>query len=122
MIARALTQRWEIKPEYRDALIRRLIKIIADPSSSPREVTAASKALIAAEAQNQADDRINQAVDERITLSAIAERLNSRIVPGRLVDGSEGGSSGTVDGGSDSTSDQGRTDDPAGADGPQASG
>src|SRR6056297_1540160 len=78
MIAKALTQRWEIKPEYRDALIRRLIKIIADPSSSPREVTAASKALISAEAQNQADE--HKVVDVRIQqeharLDAIAAEL-----------------------------------------------
>lgn len=61
MIAKALTQRWPINPEYREALVKRLVRVIADPSSSAREVTAASKALLAAEQQNiedakQADD------------------------------------------------------------------
>jgi hypothetical protein len=32
------------------------MKVIADPASSPREVTAAAKALLAAESQNQSDE------------------------------------------------------------------
>jgi hypothetical protein len=32
------------------------MKVIADPASSPREVTAAAKALLAAEQQNQSDE------------------------------------------------------------------
>lgn len=78
MMARALTQRWPIKPEYKDAIIRRLIRVIADPSSSPREITAASKALMAAEKQNQEDE--HKVVDVRIAnrhaeLDAIASDL-----------------------------------------------
>jgi hypothetical protein len=56
MMARALTQRWPIKPEYRQAIVSRLLRVIADKDSSPREVTAAAKALMAAESQNQADE------------------------------------------------------------------
>jgi hypothetical protein len=55
-MARALMQRWPIKPEYREIIIRQLIKVIADPKSSPREKTSAAKALMAAEAQNQSDE------------------------------------------------------------------
>ena len=54
----ALRNRWEIEPEYKRAMITRLMRIIADPSSSNREVTSASRALIAAEAQNQQDEPI----------------------------------------------------------------
>ena len=56
MLTQALEQRWPVKPEFREALIKRLVRIIADPNSSPREITAASKALISAESQNQADE------------------------------------------------------------------
>jgi len=56
MIQKALEQRWPIKPEYRDALVKRLLRIVADPQSSPREVTSAAKALMAAERQNQDDE------------------------------------------------------------------
>ena len=53
----AIDQRWNIEDKYRDAMIRRLTQIVINPASSNREVTAASKALIAAEAQNQKDDQ-----------------------------------------------------------------
>lgn len=53
MMERALKERWPIKPEYRDAIIKRLMRIIADPESKPREVASASRALLAAEQQNQ---------------------------------------------------------------------
>lgn len=83
MIQRAMEQRWPIKPEYRQALVARLVKIIADPKSSPREVTAASKALIAAEAQNAADEQHDDRMDDsrnRI-LDALA-RINAGANPG----------------------------------------
>lgn len=49
-------QRWPISPKYREAMITRLVRIIADPSSSTKEVTDASRALLAAERQNQQDE------------------------------------------------------------------
>lgn len=49
-------QRWPIKPEYREAMVKRLVRIIADPGSSTKEVTDASRALLAAERQNQSDE------------------------------------------------------------------
>lgn len=56
LLAKALMQRWPIKPEYRAAIVQKLMKVLADPESSPREVTAAAKALMAAEKQNQEDE------------------------------------------------------------------
>ena len=78
LMARAVIQRWPIKPEYREAVIKRLIRVIADPNSSPREVTAASKAIMAAETQNQSDE--HKIIDVRIQtehdrLDAIASDL-----------------------------------------------
>jgi hypothetical protein len=58
------------------------MKVIADPASSPREVTAAAKALLAAESQNQRDD--HKVVDVSIAagnfeLDAIAADLGIEI-------------------------------------------
>lgn len=75
---RALVQRWPVKPEYREAMIRRLVRVIADPASSAREVSAASRALLAAEGQNQQDE--HKVIDVRVStrhdqLDAIAADL-----------------------------------------------
>lgn len=85
MMQKALEQRWPIKPEYRAAIIARLVKIVADPNSSPREVTAASKALMAAEQQNMADE--HKLIDVRtrdIDLDRIASDLG--VHPGIVID------------------------------------
>ena len=62
---RSMTERWPIKQQYRDAMITRVMQIIADPSSTKREVATASRVLLAAEAQNQTDQRSDDAVDEQ---------------------------------------------------------
>jgi hypothetical protein len=54
--ARAIEQRWAMSPEMRKAVINRLLKVVADPTSKKREVIAAAKALMAAEKQNQDDE------------------------------------------------------------------
>jgi hypothetical protein len=82
MMAKALEQRWPISDNARRAIIGRLLKIIADPQSSAREVTAASKAILSAEAQNQADE--HKIVDVSIArrhaeLDAIAADLGVEI-------------------------------------------
>jgi NAD kinase len=78
MMARALTQRWPVSPEYRTIIVKQLMKVIADPQSSPREKTAAAKALISAEKQNQDDEHkvIDIEVGRRhAELDRIAEQL-----------------------------------------------
>lgn len=76
MIERAANQRWDIKPEYKDALIQQLMFVIADPASSKREKVSASRALIAAEAQNQSDEQRDEQIDEeRNRFLDIAEKL-----------------------------------------------
>jgi hypothetical protein len=56
MMARALQQRWPIKPEHKQEIIDKLLRVLSDATASPREITAAAKALMAAESQNQADE------------------------------------------------------------------
>jgi hypothetical protein len=78
MMARALEQRWPMTPEVRKAVVGRLIKVLTDPESKKREVIAASKALMAAEAQNQEDE--HKVLDVRVAtrndrLDAIAADL-----------------------------------------------
>jgi len=59
MIKQALSQRWPIKPEYRELLVRRAVQTLADPKSSKRELAAASKILLAAESQNNEAETTN---------------------------------------------------------------
>jgi hypothetical protein len=78
MMVKAVEQRWPMSPEYREAVIRRLIRIVADPKSSNREATAAARALMAAEQQNQSDE--HKVVDVQLVtrndnLDAIAAEL-----------------------------------------------
>jgi hypothetical protein len=76
------------------------MKVIADPASSPREVTAAAKALLAAEAQNQADE--HKAVDvslrtEHDRLDAIARDLGINVGLIANAEGQSGGSDSGVE-------------------------
>lgn len=73
LIQRAMEQRWPIKPEFREALVKRLVRIIASPESTPREVSAAARALLSAESQNQADE--HKVVD--VHVSTIHDRLDA---------------------------------------------
>jgi len=64
MEAKAMQQRWPIRDEYREAVIKRNMKIILNPNSSERAVAAASKVMLAAEAQNQSDE--HKVIDVRV--------------------------------------------------------
>lgn len=57
MIKQAMEQRWPIDAEKRKLVVERLTKILDDPQSTAREATAAAKALMSAEAQNQTDEQ-----------------------------------------------------------------
>jgi hypothetical protein len=56
MEQKAVLQRWPMTPEYRKNIIDRNMRIINDPQSTAREVASASKTLMTAEQQNQADE------------------------------------------------------------------
>ena len=78
LLARALMERWPIKPEYRAAIITKLMQVVANPNSSPRELTAAAKALMAADKLNmesEAAERDRQQIERRAELSGIAQAL-----------------------------------------------
>lgn len=78
MMAKALEQRWPMSDNVRKVVVARLAKIVADTSTSPREATAAARALIAAEGQNQGDEHkfIDVSIEQRdAELDAIARDL-----------------------------------------------
>jgi hypothetical protein len=106
LIARALNQRWPITPETRRVIVGRLLRVMADPSASPREVTSAAKALMSAEAQNQADE--HKAVDvslrtEHDRLDAIARDLGLDVGLIANAEGQSGGSDSGVETTADAT-------------------
>lgn len=97
MIQKAMEQRWDIKPEYKSALVRRLVAIIANPDSTAREVTSASRALIAAEAQNQSDEHSDEQIDEqRNRFLAVAERLGIATTVEQLPEAGSGDDTGST--------------------------
>jgi hypothetical protein len=55
MMSSALIQRWPMSEEKRRNVIEALLNVIQN-SQNPREITAAARALIAAEGQNQSDE------------------------------------------------------------------
>ena len=78
LLARALMERWPIKPEYRAAIIQKLMQVVANPNTKEREMTAAAKALLAADKQNLEAEKWEheRAKDRRISdLSQLAQRL-----------------------------------------------
>ena len=52
LIERAVKNRWPIPEKYRDAIIKRQIRIAIDPKSSGREARAAARTIIAADKIN----------------------------------------------------------------------
>ena len=99
LFEQASRNRWPISNEYRRAMIARLMQIIADPNSSKREVTSASRALIAAESQNQADQCYERESDaDRNRFLAIAVNLGLVEGAGGVAEGGSQGNIATVDG------------------------
>ena len=87
MMARALQQRWPMTEEKRAIVINALLDVI-QTSEKPREITAAARALMSAEAQNQNDEHklIDAISSDHDRLSQIAADLG--IDPNLIVDGS----------------------------------
>jgi hypothetical protein len=58
LIEQAFKQRWEMSPEKKTELMEKLFKIATEDSNATnREIISAARAIIAAEAQNQADEK-----------------------------------------------------------------
>lgn len=100
-MAKALKQRWPISDEYRSAIVQRMIRIVASPQSTAREATAAAKALMSAEFQNQQDE--HKVVDVRLAtrhdrLAGIAAGLGIDI---SVIEDAERAASGDLGGATD---------------------
>lgn len=99
MYEQAISNRWPIDASRRQSIVDQLSAIVADPKASSREKTAAARALISAERQNQLDEHHRQGrevhhdhvhtvetnrtpvvVDGRHRLLALADRLGIGIV------------------------------------------
>jgi len=81
---RAMKQRWPIPHEYKEVMIKQLMRVIANPNSQ-RDLERAAKLLMAAEAQNQADEHDETRVDEqRNRFFEVAEQLGIGNSVGRI--------------------------------------
>jgi hypothetical protein len=93
----AIKRRYEITEEMKQRMIEAVDSIISDPLSSKREVVSACKVMLAAEQQNQADEKH---IDDNSRILEFAERLGigaeveaaAKITTGRItsVDDAEG--------------------------------
>ena len=100
MWGRSMKERWPIKDAYREAMIRRVVQIIADPESTKREVATASRVLLTAESQNQTDQRDDDAVDQRRNrFLDIAAGLGIATAVERISENRSSDDSGTIDAG-----------------------
>lgn len=104
-----MNQRWPIKDQYRDAMIRRVVGIIADPNSTKREVATASRVLLAAEAQNQTDERAeDDTIDTGNRFLEIAAGLGLSTSIERIAEGGSRESPATIDADGSRGSDTGK--------------
>lgn len=79
----AIKKRWNIPDKYKDALVNGQVQIAINPDSSNREKTSAFRALLAAEAQNQADEvaseKAPEDMPEGVTVEEQLQILMSRV-------------------------------------------
>lgn len=71
----AIRRRYEISDEMKNKMLDTVMQVMESPESSPRERVAAAKVLIAAEQQNQTDERH---LDDNARILELAERLGIR--------------------------------------------
>lgn len=74
---KALKERWPIPEAMRGVIVKSLGRILVDSETSPREKTAAARALIAADQQNIEMEKMEQSDEHehRARLVAIAKHL-----------------------------------------------
>jgi plasmid stability protein len=122
MIARAITHGYPITDEQRKALLSVLLRVALDPSNSPREKTAAARAIMAADQLNierekmsQADDHHGDQLDaERMDrVAAVAQQLGlTRVVEAIAIERSGSHSDATIEQAKDDASNNTRRKDP----------
>ena len=95
----AIRQRWPISSKMREAIVERLLRIIADKDSSKREQLIAIKTIMAAEAQNQSDEHTAAVQSDRNRFLEVARQLgieaDFRLVTEDRADTGDGGSDGS---------------------------
>jgi hypothetical protein len=83
----AVRNEWPISDEYKQVLIKSMMRIIADPATTPREKTSAARVVMIANAQNQTEEIFNGTVERpRNRFLEIAERLGI-VVDSEVVSG-----------------------------------
>jgi len=90
MESRAINGRWPMSEKQRRRVVVRLSKIIEDPDTKTREVTAAARALIAADGLNVAEEKANDGFTQDELLArwnaavqaAVEAELKSRGISG----------------------------------------
>lgn len=100
LMARVLQQRWPTEASYRERCILRMMQILEDANSSPREKVMAFKAILAAEAQNQKDEHTAALQSDRNRFLEVAQQLgidaDFRLVGQEPADTSLGGVDGRI--------------------------
>ena len=76
---RALREAWPVPPERRPELVERLIAIVNDPDTSPREAVSAAKALLMASRLNLETIRVSMAADEFDSILGRLKRLEDDV-------------------------------------------
>ena len=79
---KALKERWSIPGEFRELMVRQLVRVIASEKTSAREKTSAAKALLHADALNIEQQRMDQA-DEHERRQRLVE-LARQLSPGEV--------------------------------------
>ena len=70
-----MRQRWPMPEAFKEAIVKRLMKVVLDKNATHREVTQAIKGLIAAEAQNQKDEHTAALQSDRNRFLEVAQQL-----------------------------------------------
>jgi hypothetical protein len=77
--AKAILGRWPISPEVRARTIKRLANIVTNKKASRREVTAAARALIAADALSLAEEKANDGYTQEELLAKWQEAVDAGV-------------------------------------------
>ena len=75
IMIQAINENWDIEPEWRTAILKQLVKIVIDPATSPREKTAAAKAVMLADSINKKHAQATAEHNDRAKFLAVADTL-----------------------------------------------
>jgi hypothetical protein len=90
----AIKRRYEITDAIKQKMVDAVEKIFDDPLSNKREIVAAAKVVIAAEQQNQTDERL---LSDNARILEFAERIGIRAEVEEAAKAQPGGVAGFID-------------------------